>query len=330
MCALALSLACGCDDGVDPIPLDGSRRDGGVRMDSGRPGDGGSSDGGSRDGGSVDAGPRDASGGEDVVIPDFDAGPDIDSGEMPIDAGPRPDAFVDFCTAIPAGTPCGAGDSCAAGTICLDNGCGERRCLPSGHACRSGDDCAVGSTCTDGICIRPSGCADSRDCPAGFACEVGECVDRRNRCAFDGDCPFGFLCDASSEHSAPFCIRAYTRCDGDFSCPFFGECLDVLGDGNDLCFWAGGAFSCRNNADCPVVGEVCGVHPVDVDARCRPYGPCVDDGDCGENDCIDLWGDGVPECATVGECENTADCPAPGICGVPIEGGSTVCVRRPF
>jgi hypothetical protein len=144
------------------------------------------------------------------------------------------------------------------------------------------------------------------------------------------DCPHGFLCDASGE-GIPFCIRAYTRCDSRSGCPLFGHCRDVTGTGTKICHWSGG-LQCRTNADCPAAGEVCGVDPERVDGFCRAFGPCASDADCASGyACLDLWGDGVRECApTGGSCATTADCPSPAICASPAEGGPPRCIARPL
>lgn len=341
--ALGVLLAlAGCDDSspppipqVDAGPRDAGRRDAGADTgvppadagDAAMTDDGGSDGGEPRDGGSpaADAGLR-PDGGRDAGDP-----PELDGGPVPeFDGGPPPDP-CDFVLPGPTCTPGG----CPAGEVCLDNGCGETRCYPAGHPCGSDDDCPSTSSCQDGVCASSGGgCADSRDCPVGFACESGSCVDRRMRCGPGLACPHGFVCDSDSSRGAPLCVRAYTFCSSDEGCPLFGQCRDVLRDGSRICHWSGGPM-CQNNDDCPVIGEVCGVHPIYVNARCGPLGPCLSDDDCASGyRCADLWGDGIRECVPPGgSCTRTADCTPPGVCGVLVDETLTItppqCIVRP-
>ncbi|MCZ7686012.1 MAG: hypothetical protein M5U28_47540 [Sandaracinaceae bacterium] len=143
------------------------------------------------------------------------------------------------------------------------------------------------------------------------------------------------MCAGDGSDGVPFCVRAYTRCSSDAACPLFGQCRDVLGTGMNICHWAGGT-ACQNNADCPVIGEVCGVHPIRVDSLCGRLGPCTADGDCASGDtCADLWGDGVRECVPAGgSCARTTDCAPPGVCAAMIDDTLTItppqCITRPL
>lgn len=332
ICALVVTAA--CDERPPPIP----QPDSGMRADAGGPRDGGtldagSADGGERDAAAADAGRPDADGGRgDAQVPSDGSAGGEDGGTEPepeFDAGPLPDADLPDICEIEEGLPCGPDDSCPSGRICLDNGCGERRCYPAGRPCGSDADCPSGSECADGVCGRASGCADSRDCPEGFSCDEGSCVDRRIGCGLGATCPQGFICDASGEQGAFFCIRVYTRCADDAACPAFGFCRDVAGEGG-ICHHGNGS-GCRNNAEC-AAGQVCGVHPEHIDGLCSAFGPCASDDDCaGGYECVDLWGDGVRECVPAGgSCSRTADCPPPAICASPAEGGVPRCIERPL
>jgi hypothetical protein len=295
-------------------------------MDAG-PTDAGDMDGGSDDAATDDGGPVDDSG-----PPADGAAPDAGPSDGGTDAGvadasdPPMDSGIDFCAMLPPGTPC----PCASGFTCLPNGCGDMRCYPAGRACLTPADCASGSACTAGVCTRGSGCGDSRDCPPGYACETGACVDRRIGCGPGAECPWGFLCD-NAEEGRYYCLRAQTRCDDSAACPLFGQCRDVLGTGAKLCHWSSGPM-CQNNLDCPVIGEVCGVHPEFVDAFCGNYGPCTSAADCASGFiCTDLWGDGINECVpSGGSCARTSDCTAPAICASPLAGGPPSCILRPL
>lgn len=321
--ALVSGLAWGCGSPPAPPP----RGDAGPRVDAG------GMDAGTMDAGDVDGGSGDA--GTDGGILD-DAGPEIDGGSsdagggtdagIPDASDPPTDSGIDFCALLPAGTPC----PCASGFTCLPNGCGEMRCYPAGRACLTAADCASGSSCTANVCTRGSGCGDSRDCPPGYACETGSCVDRRIGCGPGAPCPWGFLCDNAGE-GRYYCLRAQTRCDDSAACPLFGQCRDVLGMGSKICHWSSGPM-CQNNIDCPVIGEVCGVHPEFVDALCGNYGPCSSVTDCASGFiCTDLWGDGITECVpSGGSCTQTSDCTAPAICASPLAGGPPTCMLRPL
>lgn len=338
---LAIAIAgCGPDRPPPITPIDGGRFDAGRRdagTDAGMVADAG--DAGPADGGATDDAAVTGDAGMDASAPPFDAGPRPDSGPLP-DGGPRPDGGplpdAGLCSFVPPGTPCTTTASCPSGHACLDNGCGDRRCYPAGRPCGSPSDCPSGSACTAGFCGRASGCGDSRDCPAGFSCDAGSCVDRRVACGGPGqDCPHGFICDSDLTLGLGFCVRAYTRCASDAACPLGGQCRDVVGDGRDICHWAGGP-ACQNNADCPVIGEVCGVHPIRVDALCGRLGPCADDMDCASGyTCADLWGDGVRECVPGGgSCARTTDCTAPAVCGTMIDDTGAItppqCITRPL
>lgn len=313
----------GCD-GTPPAPP--PRRDAGPRVDAGGmdagPADAGDTPDGAISDAATDSGPLDDAG----PVPDAgmsDAGTDAgipDASEPPMDSG------LDLCATLPAGTPC----PCASGFTCLANGCGDMRCYPAGRSCLSVMDCPSGSTCTASVCTRASGCGDSRDCPSGHACETGACVDRRIGCGPGAPCPWGFLCDNAGE-GRYYCLRAQTRCSDSAACPLFGQCRDVLGTGAKICHWSSGPM-CQNNIDCPVIGEVCGIHPEFVDAMCGNYGPCTSAGDCATGFvCTDLWGDGINECVpSGGSCTRTSDCTAPAICASPLAGGPPSCILRPL
>jgi len=348
LCALVLSSLSACGDDKPPgVPgVDsGPRRDTGMRDGGPSPIDA-----------AVDAGPAiDAGPGEDAG-PVMDSGPGVDSGPVmdagrtdapfvPRDSGPLPDTGppidvgpfpspdsgpFDPCGAIGTVTPCGTG--CAAGTRCVDNGCGSMVCVPAGHACAEPADCAAGSDCITGsvgkVCQATSGCGDSRDCPGGFNCESGACVDRRIGCGLTDVCPQGFVCRGSGTGTAPFCQKLYQRCANDTACPFFGRCRDVDGDGSSQCTLNG---LCAVNGDCGT-GEVCGVDPERAVGVCSGYGPCAGGGDCATGfTCTDPWGDGLTECVpTGGTCATTSACSGTAVCASPAAGGSLRCIARPF
>ncbi|HJL16833.1 MAG TPA: hypothetical protein RMH99_14310 [Sandaracinaceae bacterium LLY-WYZ-13_1] len=328
---LVAGLALGCDDDPPAPPQDaGGRRDaGGDGMDAGDATDGGSS--GTDGGDEGDAGGDDP----DAARPDG-GGPDAaasldadvsrpDGALMEPDTGPGPD----WCTMLSGGTSCSGPGDCGDGQACVDDGCGGMVCLPGGAPCGDAADCPSGSSCDAGACTRGGGCADSRDCPQGFSCDAGSCVDRRIGCE-PAPCPHGYLCETSLAGFAPYCFRANQPCDTSAGCLFGAQCRDVAGDGTLICHWSSGP-NCRNNADCPVDGEVCGTPPVLIEADCAPHGPCASDADCAAGyECLDLWGDGVRLCEeSGGSCAAQTDCPAGALCASPASGGPPRCISRP-
>jgi len=130
---------------------------------------------------------------------------------------------------------------------------------------------------------------------------------------------------------AAYCLKSHSPCNSVAACPGFGACRDVTGTGSTICHWSGGP-SCRNNADCPMLGEVCGTHPEFIDGVCGNFGPCATAGDCATGfECRDLWGDGVTECVpSGGSCTSQSDCSAGAVCGVPLAGGAPRCISRPL
>ncbi len=323
-----------CSDPPRPPPprMDAGPRDAGTGMDSAVDG-------------AIDAGdastPDDARVGFDAGTDAGlqDAGPLFDAGRRdvgvgvdagPFDAGDFPDAALDDpCMFVPPAPSCTVG-SCASGERCIDNGCGDTRCVPGGHPCGATSDCPSGSSCAGNVCVRAGGgCGDSRDCPLGFACEASACVDRRIGCDIGIDCPHGFFCDFGLEFSAPYCFRANSPCVADTGCPFELTCADVAGNGVSLCRVSTGP-NCRTNADCAPRG-VCGNHPEMRESECMPFGPCATAADCSAgHECRDLWGDGILECVPSGSCRTQTDCPARSVCAVPFMGSATECINTPI
>ncbi|NOY90463.1 MAG: hypothetical protein GXP55_04575 [Deltaproteobacteria bacterium] len=284
----------------DQDTADGSRRMRAVRVRCAA--DGPIVDGGMPDGG-TDAG----------VDGSVDGGPDGGGGV--------PDGGIDPCDAITTEL-CGAGDACPTTQICLDDGCGGRRCVDSGRVCSSRTDCPAGSSCAaaagGGVCVNPTGgCTDSRDCPLGFACEADACVDRRSPCSPALDCPRGYTCTGLGV-GVPFCVPVHIPCDG--SCTI-GECFDVDGDGDTECIFGG---ECLVSSECPT-GQICGSVPA---GTCGDFGPCNAASGCPSGEeCIDLASDGVPVCVpTGGTCSNDTDCALGQICAVPLAGGPPRCI----
>lgn len=316
---LFASMLPACDgDPPPPPPPPPPRRDAGG-IDAGTFDSGVDRDGGMMDAGRMDAGPRtDGGTGIDTGIIFVDSGPGSDSG-------PRDSGAIDYCAMVPAGTPC----PCSAGEICLDNGCGAMRCYPAGNPCSGASDCHASSSCVGGHCAGPSPgmCNDSRDCPAGYSCDSNTCVDRRVACTDVDGCPQGFACDLSLAEGAPYCFRVSQPCAAATGCLFGAQCRDVAGTGQSICHYSSGP-SCQLNGDCPVIGEVCGVDPIRLDAACQAYGPCASASDCMSGwTCTDLWGDGVTECVPPGgSCTQQSDCPAGQVCAIPFAGGPPSCI----
>lgn len=311
---LVLCLAVACGDSAPPPPtFDTGRRDGGSdagvdgAVDVGLDVSTDAPDIDVGDGGMEESGPVD--GGADTLP---DGG--VDTGPM-IDAGPDPDASSCFDAGVldpcvcplvaPALCPPGG---CEAGAACVEDRCGRMVCEPQGQTCVDASDCASGSTCTMGLCSRPGGgCSDARDCALGFTCEAMACVDRRVPCS--DECPTGYSCDFST--GAPFCRTAYRRCANDGACPTGLRCLDVLGDGDRICMFAG---FCEANADCPA-GQQC-ANSSSGAARCENAGVCRTSADCASGrTCRDVQGDGILRCVQAGTCSTTSMCAAPGLCG---------------
>lgn len=281
-------------------------------------------------------------------VPGLDA-PDVPSlfdvpprGDTPFDAGPTPDVplasddaapCTDLCLCGFHRPPCGPGDTCDPGQVCIDDGC-LRVCVPSGAECSSNVDCPEPSTCrfngeTLSCSLPATGCVDSRNCSPGFACIAGTCTDRRIGCGGpDGvaDCPMNFYCDSSN--GPPHCSRVLRPCGTSTSCPATTVCFDVDNDGDGECVAPG---MCDDNTDCPA-RSTCQTEPIALVASCGRYGPCRNDGDCAADEyCVDIWGDGVRECIDIGsDCERITDCPTGSICGTPLGGGPTQCISRPF
>ncbi|AKF09503.1 hypothetical protein [Sandaracinus amylolyticus] len=315
---LASSLsACG-DDRPPVVPQDGGARDASR-------GDGGGSD--------LDAAIPDG-GGMDGALPDGalpdDAGTPTDAppgDAMKMDAGPaEPDAATDggTCTDLcpcPRPAPACTGDAtCAAGERCIEDVCGTARCHPAGAPCGALADCPAGSACVGGTCQRPvAGCVDSRECPAGFECEGGTCVDRRVPCVEVEDCPRGYVCRIpTSTLGGGFCARVHRPCASDAGCADFpgGRCVDVDLDGSLECSIPSAA--CATNADCDP-GTVCTVFPVSRASECTRYGGlCRTAAECSDEtpaECVDLSGQGQPECARpAGTCDSPSDCPPRQVC----------------
>lgn len=336
----ALLAACGGDGPPAPPPPDGAPRDTGgtdaatdtASMDAG-PGDAGAPDAGGMDAGAADTGARDT--GTDTTLP-----PRIDA--MPpdprIDGGVRADCVeddfgvIDNCACIEA-PDCSGGEACADGTTCVDDGCGGRRCVLAGHPCVTDGDCPAGSSCTSTvsgtICRSVTACAGSADCPLGFACESGACVDRRVSCGLDAPCPIGFTCLLGSRDGAAFCRRVDLACATEAPCAV-PTCVDVDGDGATEC--APALTSCvLDGCDAPDAGTTCYDQPGRFRGPttvygCGDYGPCPADGCASGFECLDLWGDGRPECVPPsGACARTADCPARQVCAPPMAPGPPTC-----
>jgi hypothetical protein len=262
----------------------------------------------------------------DAWIPD-DVGNDTfmtDSGPAPDSSGCLlPDGGIDVCTCGTFGADCSA-SACASGEACVADACGMH-CLPVGAPCAGPSDCPATSTCdaASSRCTHAGGgCGDSRDCAPGFTCEAGACVDRAIPCdSFDG-CPFGFMC--TMDGGAGVCARQSRPCGTSVGCGSL-RCIDVNGDGTTECNFDG---TCTTNATCPAAGDVCAPRSVERFAGCGRYGPCLVSGDCASGmSCLDLWGDGVPECVDGGgTCTRSSDCPVGTVCATPIGGGPPACL----
>jgi hypothetical protein len=333
--AACVALVGACNPTVPPFTPDVQHFDGGPR-------DAAAMDASRRDA-NVDAGPPedtnsdsgiDAFNGRDA---NFDAGDlrafdswigeDAFSDDANRDAGPPPDTSgchlpdgaFDVCNCSVRGADCSV-NPCASGQVCITDACGMQ-CIASGAACAGPSDCPAASTCdASGFCLHGgTGCTDSRDCANGFACEASVCVDRRIPCDSAGGCPFGFECDGTDA-----CVRQSRPCGTSFGCGSLA-CVDVNGDGRTECNFAG---TCVTNADCPTAGQVCAPRAEERFASCGRYGPCASVADCASGMlCVDLWGDGVPECVdSGGSCANSAACPVGSVCATPATGGPPSCL----
>ncbi|MEO0322155.1 MAG: hypothetical protein AAF447_04315 [Myxococcota bacterium] len=285
--------------------------------------------------GTVDLGRPDAGGDGPVADLARDLAADgVEEPDLPTmrDAGPMlsPTCFDErnvfdhcLCEGIETCMPGECGDA----AVCLPDLCGRMTCQGAGAGCLTDGDCGAGSTCTPSslgfsVCQSPAGCGDARDCPLGFACEAGACVDRRRPCAALDGCPAGFLCEANEALGA-FCRRAYRLCANRGVCPSQSECADVVGEGEFICRRSGG--DCDGTLDCDE-DEVCGTDPRSERAVCGPSGPCSSTEGCpAGSECLDLYGDGIGECAVVGACRSAADCAPLELCGAPATGGPTAC-----
>ena len=291
-------------------------------------------------GGDASSGPElgPSDGGRDGPAADaaMDAGADAQSPDLPTvrDAGPEvsPTCFDDdgaFNHCLCEGVETCTAGTCGDAARCLPDLCGRMTCQASGAGCLTGGDCGAGSACVPsslGVSVcqaSGAGCNDARDCPLGFACETGACVDRRRPCGARDACPAGFRCETEAPLGA-FCRRAYRPCENDLVCPSQSECVDVIGNGARICRRSGG--DCDGTLDCDEE-EVCGTDPRTERTVCGGSGPCADTAGCPPgSECLDLYGDGVGECATVGTCRSPAECGARELCGVPATGGATQCL----
>ncbi len=273
--------------------LDGTVRDGGIRD--------------SATDGSVDGANPDGSHSTQVVI----TRPCVREGGTP-----------DFCSCASFGAVCDPSHPCAFGSVCLNNGCGTF-CQPGGARCAVERDCTQGTTCTGGFCARSqTGCTDSRDCADGFSCDFGQCIDRRIPCQRAEHCPWGYMCVQGQ--GEPLCMKLYRNCGSNAACGDGFVCEDADRDDLSLgnCVPADGV--CSNSSQCNAGNSSsCGSMPTTRYRQCVPFGPCATTADCvGDQRCLDLWGDGVKECAPgTGQCATSSDCPQRSVCAV-VNGGT--------
>lgn len=248
-----------------------------------------------------------------------------------------------LCRSCPSDGLCTTDDDCAAGSVCIDSGCGldgvaMLHCVfAGGGACVNNDGCPAERECLEvpgeGMrCVKTTpGCASDFDCVLGFTCENGDCVDRRVPCDLDVHCPKSHVCGGTPNSS--FCRRVHRECEADFDCDGLApRCEDIDGDGSKEC--AGtldpndpGSDACLNLACMDPSVPVCELAGAGSTTLCGEYGLCRDDDDCADNFiCAALWPDGRKECVpTGGDCSSFEQCPVRQVCASARDGGAPSC-----
>ncbi len=249
-------------------------------------------------------GGADASGDDDEMEPETDAGTDAgrstvdasdqraEAGRQGVDAG-ETTAADSAASCAPSAEVCDGKDNDCDGRIDEEMQTCNGTCSSAnwtGGCTLSGGGSGV---CSARSCVE---CASGSDCPSGRPyCVLNQCRPCNGRCGVGGNC------SRADDCSSDICTAGTCRPNCSGSCGIGASCsVDNDCGGNNQCV-NNGCVDCASDGNCPASAPYCNAN---VCRQCRSNNSalCAAGQECVGEDCRTL----IPSCQNVGNCSATA------------------------